>query len=373
MFKTRKLILITILFVASLFLGTHVFAATSGLPSIPGAPDPNSIDTIPGLISYIYNLAFWIVGIAVFFSVLRGGFIIFFGAAGSASKVSEGKKIITNAIVGLILLFSSWLILNVINPDLVKNTFDFGALLQGSGGTGGTPNPTISGGGGSTSPTPVQTVCVPDGRGGQICTTLRPSPTPLSSNPGPSTTVGAGSCVPLQPGSATRCYDPSKCDQYQADIQKYARGAVTTAAFMKSIMWIESTCNARAQSGAGAYGVMQFLVSSAQTVAQRSGVRTKCGIGASEQISSSWLLNQSNAGKQICLSVEYFNGDIARRCDPLPGDKVRNYGGGYNAGQGRCSVVSQNPSCDNAPKRKYEQYSEAEKYGRKILYCLAHQ
>lgn len=347
---SKKSLTISVL-IAALFVVPIL--ASAQLPVIPEGPDPSSIDSIPGLISYIYNIAFWIVGIAVFFSILWGAFQVFFTAASSSTKLAEAQKRIWNAVVGLILLFASWMILNIINPDLVKNTFDFKELLQGTS-NGGNP-------GDGTNPTPTTTAT----------TTNTNNPTPTGGG-GPGPSVSAGSCQPLKPGNSNRCYS-SACDQYQGAIQQYARGGVTTVAFMKSIMWIESTCKYNAQSGAGAYGLMQFLVPTAQGVAQRSSVRSRCGIAPGERITSSWLLNQANASKQICLSVEYFNGDIARFCDPLPGSKIRNYGGGYNAGQGRCKIVSQQLSCDSAPQRQYERYREAEQYGRKILYCLNHQ
>lgn len=207
MFRISKTVLIVSTSVFTMFLGTHVFAAITGLPVLPSpAPSPNDINSIPGLISYIYNLAFWIVGIAVFFQVLRAGFIIFFSAAGSASKISEGKKLIWNAIVGLILLFASWMILNVINPDLVKNTFDFGSLLQGS--SNGNPNPTIPGGAGGSSQKygcNSQNACVADSNGQYTSTncdnkcgggTPTPQKTPRLGKGGDCTPLTSGVCTP---------------------------------------------------------------------------------------------------------------------------------------------------------------------------------
>jgi len=118
---------------ALLFYVHTAFAQIDNLPSIPGKGSTSDIKSLTDLIGYIYNLAFWIVGIAVFVNILWGGFIVFFGAAGNSSKVSEGTKKITNAVYGLVLLVAAYLILNTINPDLVKNTFDFGTLLQGGG------------------------------------------------------------------------------------------------------------------------------------------------------------------------------------------------------------------------------------------------
>lgn len=76
------------------------------------------------LIVAIYNFAFAIVGFAVFIQFLIAGFL-WVTAAGRANNISRAKDKMRGAIIGAILLVSSWLILNVINPDLVGNTFDF--------------------------------------------------------------------------------------------------------------------------------------------------------------------------------------------------------------------------------------------------------
>jgi hypothetical protein len=99
------------------FLINTAHAAVS-LPSISSATG------LPGFIRSIYSFALTIVGIAVFMRILYGGFKML-TAAGNSGKDADAKKIITNAVVGAILLFAAYLILYVINPDLVKNTFNF--------------------------------------------------------------------------------------------------------------------------------------------------------------------------------------------------------------------------------------------------------
>lgn len=79
---------------------------------------------LPAFISSIYSFALTIVGIVIFVRILYAGFLLL-TAAGNASKITDAKTKITNAVVGTILLFAAYLILNVINPDLVKNTFNF--------------------------------------------------------------------------------------------------------------------------------------------------------------------------------------------------------------------------------------------------------
>ncbi|MBI2062969.1 MAG: hypothetical protein HYT61_01870 [Candidatus Yanofskybacteria bacterium] len=80
---------------------------------------------LPAFISSVYSFSLTIVGIIVFVRILYAGFLLL-TAAGNVGKISDAKTKITNAVVGTILLFAAYLILYVINPDLVKNTFNFG-------------------------------------------------------------------------------------------------------------------------------------------------------------------------------------------------------------------------------------------------------
>lgn len=97
----------------------RVFAPN--LPDVPGAPDPTG--GIPQLIAYIYGFALWMVGALVFLQITRAG-VMWLLAAGSPSKISQAKSLIVNSIVGLIVLLSSVVILNTINPTLTQNAFE---------------------------------------------------------------------------------------------------------------------------------------------------------------------------------------------------------------------------------------------------------
>lgn len=122
--------LITIIGIIAAYSPLAMADNFSSLPYVPGGPRPGDIKGVSDLISYIYNLAFWLVGLAVFVQVIRGGLLIFFFAAGNASKISEGRAMIFNSVIGFVLLVAAYLILNVINPDLVKNTFNFGGQVN---------------------------------------------------------------------------------------------------------------------------------------------------------------------------------------------------------------------------------------------------
>ncbi|MCL5459887.1 pilin, partial [Loigolactobacillus coryniformis] len=79
------------------------------------------------LIQQIFIWSLGLLGIAVFVMFFYAGFL-WLTAAGNTAKVSEAKRRMTNAVFGAILLLSSYLILNTINPDFVKSTFNLRGL-----------------------------------------------------------------------------------------------------------------------------------------------------------------------------------------------------------------------------------------------------
>ena len=144
-----------ILFFSFAFLPMFGFAQTATTTLVPqpkyalpcilqgfstfGCPD---ITTIPGYISRLYQFAIGVSGIIAVGMIVVGG--IFISISGSVDKKSEGKDMITQALLGLALLLGSWLILNTLNPALIKMEI---------------PNPTSVGLTGGTSTLAVSTKC----------------------------------------------------------------------------------------------------------------------------------------------------------------------------------------------------------------------
>ena len=79
------------------------------------------------LIQQIFSWSLSILGIAVFVMIFYAGFL-WLTAAGNTAKIGEARGHITNAVLGAILLLSSYLILYTINPDFVKNTVNLPGL-----------------------------------------------------------------------------------------------------------------------------------------------------------------------------------------------------------------------------------------------------
>lgn len=90
-------------------------------------PNFTTTQDIGPFISSIYNFSISIVGVIIFIRFIYAGWL-YLTAAGNSGKTSQAKSIMWNAIIGTILLFASYLILYVINPDLVSSTFNFNGL-----------------------------------------------------------------------------------------------------------------------------------------------------------------------------------------------------------------------------------------------------
>jgi hypothetical protein len=74
---------------------------------------------LPSLITSLYSFGIWIVGIAAMFMMVIGG-VQYIISAGNKATAESGKRIISDALLGLVAALASWLFLYVINPDLTK-------------------------------------------------------------------------------------------------------------------------------------------------------------------------------------------------------------------------------------------------------------
>ncbi len=112
------------------------------LESIPGFEDSGS--DLKSFIESIYKFGIWTVGIAAVLMITIGGFM-YLTSAGNTSKMDVAKKVVTDAIIGLVVALGAYLILYVINPDLIKINISMDQLGTSSGtGVGMTANSTAS-------------------------------------------------------------------------------------------------------------------------------------------------------------------------------------------------------------------------------------
>ena len=85
---------------------------------------PETINTpLPQYVMYIFNLAIGLGGVAAFVMLVIGG-IKFLTSTGSPAQQTDAKEQIISAILGIIILISSYILLSTINPQLVVFTIE---------------------------------------------------------------------------------------------------------------------------------------------------------------------------------------------------------------------------------------------------------
>ncbi|MBX4187409.1 MAG: hypothetical protein KW802_04140 [Candidatus Doudnabacteria bacterium] len=83
----------------------------------------NKASALPKCVNQIYV---WSLGLGVLLALLMmvlGGYYLM-TAAGNAEQATKGKEFITSALIGVVILFCAFLLLNQINPDLVNFNLD---------------------------------------------------------------------------------------------------------------------------------------------------------------------------------------------------------------------------------------------------------
>ncbi|MDD3285283.1 MAG: pilin [Patescibacteria group bacterium] len=124
------------------WVGAIIFLFAFALPVVADVTDPLVFIPqvgIPGLVekgqelelerndtSYLgmmvkgfYNYGISIAGILAAIILMAGG-IIWLTSTGSSEKISQAKNLIIGSLTGLLLVFSSWLILKTVNPYLLE-------------------------------------------------------------------------------------------------------------------------------------------------------------------------------------------------------------------------------------------------------------
>jgi len=120
--KNKVILLLFVFLVGFLFVGGFLFAQRIPevtYPTIPRASPPRTINVpIPSYLRYIYNFAIILAGFLCFTLFIWGGVRYLF-SGGSPRLMKIGRDQIIKAGLGLVIIFSSYLILNTINPQLV--------------------------------------------------------------------------------------------------------------------------------------------------------------------------------------------------------------------------------------------------------------
>lgn len=75
-------------------------------------------DTLPAMLGKIINALLGMIGIVVIILIIYGGFM-WMTAGGSEEKVSKAKKVITNAMIGLIIVFAAYAVTNFVVSSVI--------------------------------------------------------------------------------------------------------------------------------------------------------------------------------------------------------------------------------------------------------------
>ncbi|MDO8565747.1 MAG: hypothetical protein Q7S04_00995 [Candidatus Moranbacteria bacterium] len=92
------------------------------LEKIPGLTNADGSD-LPKYIKAIYSTGLVVIVLSALFMLSVGGFM-YLTSAGNTSAMGTAKEVIFDSIIGLVIALSAWLLLNVINPDLVNVTIN---------------------------------------------------------------------------------------------------------------------------------------------------------------------------------------------------------------------------------------------------------
>jgi len=80
-----------------------------------GISDPSQFQTIGGLISAILPNLYVAAGLILLFFLIFGGVMIILGAGkGESQQAEKGKKIVTNTLIGFLVIFLSYWIIQIV-------------------------------------------------------------------------------------------------------------------------------------------------------------------------------------------------------------------------------------------------------------------
>lgn len=118
----KKFFSILIISIILFSLAGFVFAQGRQLeieyPEIEGEQPEQVTTPVPEYFKYVFNFLIWISGLIALIVLIYAGFQ-YFTSAGSPERINDAKSRISAALLGILILFGSYLILITINPDLI--------------------------------------------------------------------------------------------------------------------------------------------------------------------------------------------------------------------------------------------------------------
>ncbi|MFZ2187273.1 MAG: pilin [Candidatus Moraniibacteriota bacterium] len=144
--KNKKFFILffLLLFSASTFLFVSESSAAGLdyqlLEKIPGFASTDG-SNLPRYIAAIYNLALAVIVLSAVLMLSIGGFM-YLTSAGNTSAMGTAKGVIFDSLIGLVIALTAYLLLNVINPDLVTVTLNGLSAVAVPAGPPTAPPPT---------------------------------------------------------------------------------------------------------------------------------------------------------------------------------------------------------------------------------------
>lgn len=132
----KKYIITGIFFGAIFLISANLVSAEDYklLESMPGVGKAGEATTFPQYITGAYSFAMAFAAISALLMVTIGGFY-YIVSAGNQAQAGTAKTIIKDALLGLVVVFVTWLILYQINPDLIKATPDLSKIQSAAKST----------------------------------------------------------------------------------------------------------------------------------------------------------------------------------------------------------------------------------------------
>ncbi|HVY68108.1 MAG TPA: lytic transglycosylase domain-containing protein, partial [Patescibacteria group bacterium] len=281
-------------------------------------PENANSNDLYNCINKLYRVAIVVASIGGMIMIIAAGYV-YMSAGGNQESVNKAKSMISSTIAALVILFVGYLLLKLINPNIV--TFQ-----------------------------PIQ---------------------PESVRSASSTSLNL--CQPSNPG----CSKGNTCSAYDSAIKtaaaKVSIGSLNAEALIRSIMYNESSCGANLSSVAGSYGIMQLQPSTANQY------KSSCGV--SNAIDQAWLTNPNNFAASICIGAYYLQHLSQSGCGSDVRSIAAGYNGGEAACQNSVDCAS-DTSCAGGSVKKWEcayddpqhstpntGYQETRSYAPKVLGC----
>ena len=107
----------TLLSLALLLLPLSAFALNLTYPELPGGFKLEDATNLPALVAWLYTFFVMISGLAAFAVIIWAG-VQWMNSQGNPTATGDARDKIKMALLGLLLVLASFLILQIINPEL---------------------------------------------------------------------------------------------------------------------------------------------------------------------------------------------------------------------------------------------------------------